>query len=90
MKSKKSIFMLIISIISLIFIFRLIYLEIFYIEIDNNYYKKDIKDIFVFSLDDTDVKEINKCTELERITLFEASENSISKFRNFPNLNHKF
>ncbi|MDE5556073.1 MAG: hypothetical protein K2J32_00040, partial [Ruminococcus sp.] len=37
--------------------------------------------------DITSVREINKCTEVEQIWLTRASENTISKFRNFHNLN---
>ncbi|MDE6539018.1 MAG: hypothetical protein K2K66_02400 [Ruminococcus sp.] len=83
MKSKKFI-IIFVCIFSLIF--GGICFDTHYAVIDKKIYKNDIKKIDP-SLDITSVREINKCTEVEQIWLTRASENTISKFRNFHNLN---
>lgn len=83
MKSKKFI-IIFVCIFSLIF--GAICFDTHYAVIDKKIYKNDIKKIDP-SLDITSVREINKCTEVEQIWLTRASENTISKFRNFHNLN---
>ena len=87
MKSKK--IMCVIAVICiLIFICVKIYSNIFYVKIGSITYKKDIKDLSVYSLNDSDIKKINKCNEIERMFLSDVSENSVSKLKNFHNLKH--
>ena len=82
MKSKK-----IIGIIAVvcILIFGAICFDMNFAIIDKKIYKNDIKKIDP-DLDITSVREINNCTEFEKIWLTRASENTISGFRNFHNL----
>lgn len=87
MKSKKFISISVIAVI----IFSLIFGVIFntnYVIIDGTIYKNDIKDISIYSLNDADIKSINKCTEIERMFLGSACDNLVSKFINFHNLSN--
>ncbi|MCM1472456.1 MAG: hypothetical protein NC040_00245, partial [Muribaculaceae bacterium] len=85
MKSKKFI-IIFVCIFSLIF--GAIFFDTHYAVIDKKIYKNDIKDLSVYSLNDSDIKNINKCTEIEKLYLSYVSENSVSKLGNFSNLNH--
>lgn len=84
MKSKKFtiIFVCIFSLI-----FGAIFFDTHYAVIDKKIYKNDITEIHP-SLNITSIREINKCTEIEKMYLSCASENSVSKFKNFHNLKH--
>ena len=86
MKSKKNIIIYIIVITVFILILGVVYFITHYAVIDNKIYKNDIKYLRVYSLDDYEIKEINKCTKIKEIFLSRASENSVSKLRNFHNL----
>lgn len=85
MKSKKFIIISVIAVVIFSLIFGAVYFDTHFAVIDKKIYKNDIKKIDS-SLDITNVREINKCTEVEQIWLTRASENTISKFRNFHNL----
>ena len=71
-----------------ILIFGVIFFDTHFAVIDKKIYKNDTKRIFVYSLNDSNIKNINKCTEIEKMFLADASENSFTKFKNFPNLNY--
>ena len=86
MKSKKNIIIYIIVITVFILILGVVYFITHYAVIDNKIHKNDIKYLRVYSLDDYEIKEINKCTKIKEIFLSRASENSVSKLRNFHNL----
>lgn len=86
MKSKK-IMRVIAVVYILIMICVNIYSNIYYVKIGGKKYKKDTKEISVYSLNDSDIKKINKCTEIEQMHLSGAGENSFTKFENFHNLN---
>lgn len=88
MKSKKFIIISVISVIIFSLIFGAIYFNTHYAVIDKKIYRNDIKQIRLYSLDNKNIKKINKFNEIESMILSGASENSVSKFKNFPNLNH--
>ncbi len=83
MKSKKFIIIFV-----CILILGAIFFDTHYVVINKEIYKNDIKKISVYSLNDSDIKNINKCTEIEKMVLADVSENSFTKFKNFPNLNY--
>lgn len=86
MKTKNIVISLIsISVLSLII--GVIWFNTYYAVIDGKIYKNNIKYLRIFSLDDSEIKEINKCSKIEEMFLSRASENSVSKFINFANLN---
>jgi len=87
MKSKKVIRISAIAVVVLSLIIGAIYFYTHYAIIDRKIYKNDITYLRVYSLDAPEIKEINKCTEIETMYLSRAHENSISKFINFHNLN---
>ena len=78
-----------IIIISVIFVLIVgyTYFKTHYAVIDNEIYKTDITYLHIFSLDDSEIKEINKCTEIEKMFVSKAVENSVSGFTDFHNLN---
>lgn len=78
-----------ITIISVIFVLIVgyTYFKTHYAVIDNEIYKTDITYLHIFSLDDSEIKEINKCTEIEKMFVSKAVENSVSGFTDFHNLN---
>ena len=89
MKSKKIISISVIAVVVLSLIIGAIYFTTHYAKIDGKVYKNDIKDINIhLNGDDAeeDIRELNKCTEIEEMLLSKASENSIAKFKNFHNL----
>lgn len=87
MKSKKFTSILVIAVVLLSLVIGAIYFTTHYAIIDRKIYKTDIKNINIFSLNTIDIKEVNKCTKIEKMFWAEASENSIAKFKNFHNLN---
>lgn len=87
MKSKKIISISVIAVVVFSLIIGAIYFDAHYAVIDKKIYKNDIKYLRIFSLDDSEIKEINKCSKIEEMFLSRASENSVSKFINFANLN---
>lgn len=87
MKYKKSIIISVVVIVVFSLIIGAIYFDTHYAVIDSKIYKNNVKYLRVFSLDDSRVREINKCSEIEEMFLSRASEDAISKFINFTNLN---
>ncbi len=87
MKSKKIIGISVIAVVVLSLVVGAIYFYTHYAIIDRKIYKNDITYLRVYSLDTPEIKEINKCTEIEEMFLSEASKNSVSRFINFHNLN---
>jgi len=87
MKSKKIIIISVISVVVLSLVIGAIYFNTHYAVINKKIYKNDVTEIHPY-LSMTDIKEINKCTEIEKLHLSGTSENSFSKFRNFHKLNH--
>ncbi|MDE6427186.1 MAG: hypothetical protein K2K89_13775 [Ruminococcus sp.] len=87
MKSKKFkiISISVITVVILCLIAGFIYFDAHYAVINNETYKNDVTFIRP-SLNLTSIREINKCTEVEEMYLYSVSENSFSKFINFPNL----
>lgn len=88
MKSKKFISISVIAVLSLII--GAIYFTTHYAKIDGKVYKTDIKDIKIhLNGDDADdnIREINKCSEIEKLFITRAYENSVSKLKNFHSLN---
>lgn len=86
MKSKKIISISVIAVIIFGLIIGVVYFNTHYAIIDRKIYKNDIIKISP-DLRYTNIKEINKCTEIETMYLSHASKNSIAKFINFHNLN---
>lgn len=69
------------------FIFGVIYFDTHYAVIDKKIYKNDVKFLSVYSLNSFEIKEINKCREIEELFITGTNEKSFSKLRNFHNLN---
>lgn len=89
MKSKKITGISVISVIIFSLTFGVIYFRTHYAVIHDKVYKNDVKVIHHLHLDnDKNIKEINKCTEIEELFITSATKNSISKLRNFHNLNN--
>ena len=80
----------IIIIFILCLVLGLIYFDTHYAIVDHKIYKNDITYLNVLSLDNYEIREINKCTEIEKMILSEGNKNLISKFINFHNLNDLF
>lgn len=90
MKSKKFISISVIAIVVISLVIGAIYFATHYAIIDRKIYKTDIKDIHVhLNVNDADdnIREINKCSEIEKLFITRAYENSVSKLKNFHNLN---
>lgn len=66
-----------------IVLLSIIYFITNYAVIDFKIYPANIESLYVLSLDDSEIKEINKCTKITRIFLAEATPNQVSRFRNF-------
>lgn len=87
MKSKKFIIISAIAVVVFSLIIGAIYFDAHYAVIDKKIYKNDIKYLHILSLDASEIKEVNKCTEIEEMFLAESGDDLVSKFRNFKNLN---
>lgn len=85
MKTKKVIVAIIVAFISLGIVSGTFYLRKTYAKIDGRICKTDIKEISP-NLQYTKIKEINKCTEIEKMYLTSAYENAISSFTDFKKL----
>ena len=70
-----------------IVLLSVIYFITNYAVIDRKIYSANVESLYVLSLDDSEIKEINKCTKITKIFLAEATPNQISRFRNFRYLN---
>lgn len=55
--------------------------------INNKFYKNDIKQLSISSLNFFDIVELNRCEEIETLYINDIEENIISHFKNFQNLN---
>lgn len=67
MKSKKFTSILVIAVVLLSLVIGAIYFTTHYAIIDRKIYKTDIKNINIFSLNTIDIKEVNKCTKIEKM-----------------------
>ena len=87
MKSKKLkiIGIAVMTVIIVCLVARAIYFDTHYAVINDKTYKNDVTFIDPY-LSLTNIREINKCTEVEKMHLSSVSENSFSRFINFPNL----
>ncbi|MDE6835078.1 MAG: hypothetical protein K2J39_12660, partial [Ruminococcus sp.] len=77
-----------------------IYFDTHYAVINKKVYRNDIKTIrgtnltkkddvdYFIECDITDIREVNKCTELEEMQLEYTKENTISKLNDFPNMKY--
>ena len=82
---KKSFAAIIASLIILCIASGAIYLRKTYVKIDGHIYKTDVKEISP-NLRYTNIKEINRCTEVEDLILTSAHENDISSLADFKKL----
>ena len=82
---KKSFAAIIASLIILCIASGAIYLRKTYVKIDGHIYKTDVKEISP-DLKFTKIREINKCTEVEKMYLSFAYENDISSLADFKKL----
>lgn len=86
MKYKKSITISVVVIVVFSLIIGAIYFDTHYAIIDKKIYKTNVKFLSVISLNNAEIKEINKCTEVEIMYLSGANKNAISKFTDFHNI----
>lgn len=86
MKLKKITIISVIAIIVFSLILGIIYFDTHYAIIDKKIYKNDVKYLRIFSLDNSRIREINKCAEVEIMYLSGANKNAISKFMDFHNI----
>lgn len=86
MKLKNSIIICSMLIIVLLILSLNLCFDLKHVVINDLTYSIDIKDLHVH-LNTVNIKELNKCTKLEKLDLTEANENSISKLKDFHNLN---
>ena len=84
-KKLKIIGIAVMTVIIVCLVARAIYFDTHYAVINNEIYKNDVTFIDPY-LSLTNIREINKCTEVEEMHLSSVSENSFSRFINFPNL----
>ena len=82
---KKSFAAIITSLIILCIASGAIYLRKTYVKIYGHIYKTDVKEISP-NLRYTNIKEINRCTEVEDLILTSAHENDISSLADFKKL----
>ncbi|MDE5862460.1 MAG: hypothetical protein K2H28_09750 [Ruminococcus sp.] len=100
MKAKDFILFSAINVVIVCLIAGFIYFDTHYAVINNKVYRNDIKTIRGTNLtkkDDidywidfrsTDIREVNKCTELEEMQLEQTKENTISQLNDFPNVKY--
>ena len=82
---KKSFATIIASLIILCIASGAVYLRKTYVKIDGRIYKTDVKEISP-NLRYTNIKEINRCIEVEDLMLTSANENDISSLADFKKL----
>lgn len=87
MKSKKIISISIIAVAIISLIIGTVYFDTHYAVIGKKIYKNDVKVIKFLDLDNNkNIREINKCLEIEELFITGTNEKSFSKLRNFHNL----
>ncbi|MDE5862461.1 MAG: hypothetical protein K2H28_09755 [Ruminococcus sp.] len=84
-KKLKIIGIAVMTVIIVCLVARAIYFDTHYAVINNKTYKNDVTFIDPY-LSMTNIREINKCTEVEEMHLSGVTENSFSGFINFPKL----
>lgn len=57
-----------------------------YVIIDNKIYKTDVKQLHIYSLSNSEIKEINKCDNIKILSISDIRENQVSKFNSLSNL----
>jgi Leucine-rich repeat (LRR) protein len=82
---KKKVAAIIAALILLCIASGAVYLRKTYVKIEGHIYKTDVKEISP-DLKFTKIREINKCTEVEKMYLSFAYENAISSFADFEKL----
>ena len=100
MKAKKLILFSAIAVVIACLTAGFIYFDTHYAVINKKIYRNDIKTIefnnltkkedtdYYIYFDITNIREVNKCTELEEMRLSDAKENTISQLKDFPNLRY--
>lgn len=61
--------------VSIILVFRLIYINSTCVKLNDTICKRDVKSVTLYSADDEDIKNVNKCNKLEQLSLFRVNEN---------------
>ncbi|MCM1313860.1 MAG: hypothetical protein NC205_04330 [Prevotella sp.] len=75
------------AVIILILILGNIYYNTHYAKIDSRTFKTDVKEIHFVDLDNNkNIRQLNKCREIEELFITGTNEKSFSKLRNFHNL----
>ena len=82
---KKKVAAIIAALILLCIASGAVYLRKTYVKIEGHIYKTDVKEISP-DLKITKIREINRCTEVEKMYLSSADENAISSFADFEKL----
>ncbi|MBD5160232.1 MAG: hypothetical protein HDT23_08345 [Ruminococcus sp.] len=100
MKAKDFILFSAVNLVIVCLIAGFIYFDTHYAVINKKVYRNDIKTIrgtnltkkdrtdYFIDFRSTDVREVNKCTELEEMQLEYAEENTISQLNDFPDMKY--
>lgn len=87
---KKYIIFILFVLINSILAFRLIYINSTCVKLNDVIHKRDIRSVTLYSADDDDINNINKCNKLEQLSLSRINENQLAGIKKSNSIKELF